>query len=507
MLIWAILYLPRPFRLGFYHDDWSVLIEPTRETAAFSLQRFNSFEGINSSFAARPLDGLLMFLTNSVCATSTFAYHAWAAILALVAALSLRAWFGSMLREGEFPDRYFAADFGAIFWLSIPWSVASTGWPVLAPAAMCSQIFFTESMRRVLPPRRAGTRDLAVLGLGLLASYLIYEPFYFQFFVVAVYYLIFQRPIFRSRAMIIWFLSVGLFTQLVVIGFNRYVASLHAMMGKTVPANWFALFRMNLERLPYEFQLSLGEAAELWIDIVWILAGVAIVLVIRGFLSPALSRPTVHILGVLLMGVFAATAAVLTFSLAGYGISSVGVMGRSLQGVSWAVAIIAFSLSSLLILPHGDIVRGIFLTALLSIVFTNCVWQAHAVDVWAFVWHQEEEILKRAPTDKIKTLSAGDRVLYIGPSSYRGMVIFGANWDISAAVFSLPALSHDRKNHEGNMIHSASDYNWTWDGKSLTQERPGSWSQMFPATGLYIWNYDRGEMSEAKAGYRLMSRN
>jgi hypothetical protein len=84
------------------------------------------------------------------------------------------------------------------------------------------------------------------------------------------------------------------------------------------------------------------------------------------------------------------------------------------------------------------------------------------------------------------------------------MVIFGADWDITGAVFSLPPLSQGRRHHKGlTQIHSAAIYNWRWDGKNLIQEEPGFWTLTYPAARLFVWNYDRGELIEATAGYRL----
>jgi hypothetical protein len=113
-------------------------------------------------------------------------------------------------------------------------------------------------------------------------------------------------------------------------------------------------------------------------------------------------------------------------------------------------------------------------------------------------------VLARAPVEKLKVLPRDSRVLYIGPSYYHDMVIFGADWDTTGAVFSLPPLSRGRLHNQGMVpIHAAAIYNWRWDGKNLIQEEPGYWTLRFSATRLFVWNFERGDLVEAAAGYRV----
>lgn len=504
LTVWALLYGPRPFRLGFYHDDWWALVEPTHGTTPFLLERLKLFMGPDTPYAARPVDGFLMFLVNSIAGTSAFAYQFIAAIFVLLAALSLRAWFVALLPEHDFPSRNLAADLASIFWLSIPWSVASTAWPVLAPAAMGSQIFFTEASRRILPSRHVNAKTLMLLGLGLVASYLIYEPFYFQFLVVAGFYLAFEKEMFKTR-----FSSSGLIG--VALGSLLLARAVSRVMGKSlvkdlVP-NWFGLFVGSLRGLPHQLEDSVGapgELSKLWMGIVSVCLVTLLALFLRGLIHRRLLKPTKRILGIFLMGTIALPVAVLTYALAGYDASAVGVGARTLQGVSWALAIIFFALVSMLLLSHSKLVRLISLVTLLAIIVLSCIRQEHVVEDWAFVWRQEKEVLAHTPIEKMKTLPRGSRVLYIGPSYYRGMVVFGADWDITGAVFSLPPLSRGRRHHQGlTQIYSAAIYNWRWDGQNLIQEKPGYWTVSYPATRLFVWNYDRGEVVEAAAGYRI----
>src|SRR5271157_2766797 len=73
LAIWAILYLPRPFVLGFYVDDWWQLLEPLHATAPLSLDRLHYYIGFNTSYSSRPLMGLTAFLVTSIAGASPVA--------------------------------------------------------------------------------------------------------------------------------------------------------------------------------------------------------------------------------------------------------------------------------------------------------------------------------------------------------------------------------------------------------------------------------------------------
>ena len=498
LAVWLVLYGPRPFRLGLYHDDWANLIELAHGTAPFWLTRLHTF--VTSD---RMVDGFLMFLVSSFAGTSAFLYQLIAAVFVLMAALSLRAWFTALLPERDFPARTLAADLAVIFWLSIPWSVASAAWPLLAPAAMGTQILFTEASRRILRARPVDTRALVILGLTLLVSYLLYEPFYLQFFIVTCFYLVFERETFKTRFSSRGLIVAAVGAQCLAVAINRITSP------RQPSAHWFDSFMQSLEGVPHQLEISVGAYGEVWTGVVKACLIMSLVLALRGLIDRRLLGATKRLLGIFMVGTVALPLAVLMYSLGGLGATSVGVGARSLHCVSWALAIVFFSLVSILTLPHGKLARLILLLTLLSIIGLDSIGQYHIVNDWAFVWRQEKEVLAHTPVQKIKSLPFDARVLYIGPSYYHGMVIFGASWDITGAVYSLPLLSEGRKSaQERTTIHSAAlEYNWRWDGKNLIQEEPGYWTQNWPASKLFVWNYEQGDVVEAAAGYRLAARN
>ena len=72
VFVWAVLYIPRIFVLGFYGDDWFCFVGTTQSTQPFSPARFLSFIGFSTFCAPRPVLGLTEFLFSSIFGTSAW---------------------------------------------------------------------------------------------------------------------------------------------------------------------------------------------------------------------------------------------------------------------------------------------------------------------------------------------------------------------------------------------------------------------------------------------------
>jgi hypothetical protein len=447
--------------------------------------------------------GLAAFLLSSISGSSAFVSQACATVLVLMAALSLRAWLKGLLVEQD-RRRVLVADLGTMFWLAIPWSVASTVFLSAVVQGLTAQLFFTEAARRPLPSRKLSSRHMVVLGLLLAASYLAYESFYFVFFVVAVFCLQFHRQMFQNRRAIYSFLGAVFGAQLLAIGFNRYIFRLNPSQSKKFAANWFSLFEGNLWNLPRNLHSTVHRFTSLWVAMICVLVVAALATMLIKAATDKPRRLAARILGMFLVGASVLPICTLTYSLAGYSYSAQGIDGRTLLGVSFGVTLIFFSLISTLLLSRGALITIGLLAAALSIVYVDAVAQKAVVSDWAIVWRQEQQVLEHVPVAEIDSLPPDSRVLYIGPSHYHNVVVFGADWDITAAVFSVPGLSRGRKAFQGlTWIHSATMlHNWSWDGERLVADRPGNFTSFFPAKHLFVWNYDQGRVFEVEKGFR-----
>ena len=158
------LRLP-PLVLGFYVDDWGMLLETANRGGPFSLERL---EYAWQTFA-RPLMNLEVWVATSVLGKSPVAWHFFLLALAAVSYVMLRR---LLLELGTRPA---VATIASTAWLLFPWALGYRVWPVCF-AIRPSTIFFlagsTSLLRKRLWP-----------ALGwYAASLLTYEAFYFAFF-------------------------------------------------------------------------------------------------------------------------------------------------------------------------------------------------------------------------------------------------------------------------------------------------------------------------------------
>ena len=499
---WFFLYADRPFSLGFYSDDWAVLVESIQGTGPFSLTRLSHFVGTGQGYASRPVAGLIGFVISSIVGQNPFAYQLFGALLALCAALSLRAWLKSLLPQVS-EAHPFAADLAAVIWLSLPWSVATTGWPVCAMAVLPAQIFFTEAARLMAAGSGREVKRLLFSAALLLASYLTYETFYFQGILLATFYWFRDRrgsgP-WRHRLI----LTVCV-VQAISIALNRLIAHNNPGMSKAFASGWQSLSWMSLRLLPNELLRSAGSLGMVWAALLGIMVLAAISSAVVLLLNSE-GRRLSGGLGVIALSLSAIPVMCVIYALVGYRIAFAGFTSRTLTGISVAVAVLLYGLLSVILLSRRRVmaVTGT-VAALLFVVVSGMAQQLHVSEL-AAVWREEKAVLAHVPVEQVRSLPQDSHIhiLYIGPSYHGDISIFGAVWELTGAVFSLPGLREwQSPAHRSIHIHPATTlYNWSWDGSELIQESPGSWKSRFEGTALYIWKYDEGRIFQAEKGFR-----
>jgi hypothetical protein len=507
---WLLLYASRPFYLGFFSDDWDLLGENLQGTWPFSLARFFRFIGIHTAYAARPVAGIIGFLISSIAGGSPIAYQVICALLALMAALSLRGWLKSLLPEVS-KAHPFAADLAAAAWLSFPWSVAATGFATCAIAALPAQIFFTEAARLMAAREGRDRKRLFHSGALLLASYLTYETFYFQGILLAAFYWVRARrdsgP-WRHRLILTVCIVQGASFAL-----NRSVGYLNPSTSKKFAPLWrtytWAALNFSQYSVPAELLRSAASLGTLWSVLFTVILLAAIASVVVLLLKSGALR-LLGSLGAIALSLLSIPVFCVIYALAGYQISFDGLMSRTLNGISWAVAVLLYGLLSVILLSNrrAIAVPGA-IAALLFVVVSGMAQQLH-VSEFATVWQEEKAILARAPIKEIKSLpkESQTNILYIGPSYHKDLPIFGAVWELTGAVFSLPELrGWQRPNQRSVHIHPAGTYNWSWDGSALIQELPGYWKQEFAGKAFYVWEYDEGSLIQTQAGFHWDGRN
>jgi len=508
ILVWILLYLPRIFVLGFYGDDWFCFVDASQGTMPFSPARFLNFVGFFTSYAPRPVLGLIAFLFSSIFGTSAWGFQLGAAVLVLAAALSLRRWLSLLLADVQ-ESRSFCADGATIFWLAMPWMLGVTAWPVLSQT-LVAQIFFTEACRILLTRKVATISSRVLFAVLLVASGLTYEAFYFQIFIILGFYAISFKSRFRWRYQLLPAFGLACSAQLIVILVNRYSARVNPAFSKHWNAEWFRTAESSLLGLPRILKPTIAESFPFVCAACVVLTAACTALLAVGMRRES-SRPlALRIVGIFLLGVGATCVSAVTFALAGYSFQSDGVSSRTLFSASWGFTIVYFGLISCFAIKATMVSKMMVSKWCLALSGAAVVVgmgyaQRYRVDEWAHAWHEQQKILAHVPASQIKELPRNSAVFFVGPGYYRGVPIFGAVHDITSAVFSLPPLAGARRPHNWRTpIYPATElYAWKWNGENITISQPGSWSFTYatPTKHLYVWKYPEERLEEVSAGF------
>ncbi len=499
---WALLYLPRPFQLGFYADDWWQLIEPQHSTAPFSLNRLHYFVGFGTSYAARPLQGLTAFLATSIAGESPAAMQFISTLLVLAAALSLRSWLNRLMNI--FPAyRNVAGDFAVIFWLSMPWMLGETAWPTVIHN-FGAQILFTELARLLLARERLTIGVAALVTVGIVGSSLFYEAFYFAILPVVIFYWVVGRGPAKSRRHLAVLLGICCLAQALPIALNRYSARLGAPATKRFNHDWLRWAAGNLLAYPKALINSFSEyrLVGLFLALLAVVCALWLWNTERNLESARLFRT--YLIGFIAVSVAIVVISDAIYSAARYGVASVGFGSRTFYAASLAFSIAFFALICSAFLPGARAARLSLISAAGALIVVLALAQQNRVSEWAHSWSEELRILQSAPMDEIQSLPAQAAIFYAGPSDYHGVGIFGVEWDMTAAVASKSPLNENRRPYqELHSIYPATNrFNWTWNGTTLSKMRSGKLVQTFPVRQLYLWRDGTAHLQPVAIGFQ-----
>ncbi len=501
--LWALAYLPRVALLGFYHDDWWSLIEAAQGTAPFSFDRLANFFSWDAGYASRPLAGLACFLVSSIAGDQAPLWQLANALQVLAAALAVRQlllqlspYFAPAARPTSGP-----ADFGAVLILINPWSLGMTGWPVTT-GSILSLAFFAAGAREFFTEGPTAARA-GRAGAWLLASFLCYESFYLQWLVFLLLALGWRRPV--RPALVIG--GAAAIAQVAAIAYNRSIGSiLPDTVTKQLSPRWWELWFDSVLGLPGQLGRTLPVPPAAWIALCAVILFVALIV----HLHPAvnhLARRSATLLAAAGGLVFLAA---LIHAIAGYRITTDGVMSRTTYSLNLALALAGFALAHIgTACPRPPLCRLLAAlggAAALLLIVGLFAGVAH----WAEVWRVERAVLARFPAEAARRLSpAEDAVFFIGPGYRDGLVVFGAPWDLTGAVRHLPTVAPGRRAFEQVLrcYPATALYDWHWRGGVLTQDCPGAFRHHYPVKRLQVWNHFTGAFGPAAEGFRFLARD
>jgi hypothetical protein len=490
ILSWLALHLPRPFALGFYHDDWWCFVEPTHATMPFSPGRLRWFVGPATSFGPRPGLGLVAFVVSSLFGSSAFGFQCVSSLLVLAAALSLRSWFKLLL--GKLTGHWdLTADLAAILWMSMPWMLGVTAWPVLAQT-LVAQILFTEIARLLLKEQTVTLKLAIQLTVGLLACGLVYEAFYFLIFPLIGFYAIFQFGPTRTSRDLRLLVMLSCAAQAIAIAYNRYCATIGGGPTKRFNPQWAWIFVVNVGSTPKLLAKSMAQYASLWAYLLAVLAVASFSLMFYGLFNKSLRGYSSRVLGLFLLGLAVFLISMCTYSLAGYGLASTGVASRTLFSPSFAFTICFLAASAAFSLSRAPILKLLLLVSTVAVIAVMARAQHERLEDWAESWRQERQILAAAPVDQISRIPPDSAIVFVRPPAYKGIPAFDSDWDLTPAVFAKSPLNRNRRPYKDwTVIYPVGDpYTFFWDGTTLVWESPGFWTQRLPAKHLYVWKFN-----------------
>ncbi len=471
VIVFVLLHIARPWLTGFYHDDWTIFVEPSH----FSPDDFRNY--YLTTFKDRPLLGLILFGISSLWAAgSAWAGHpAFMVVLAssFVAMTALTFYIFLQRVERVAGVRSAAPALGAAVWIAIPWGLGYTLWTVSSITTLTAQLLFLSSSILFLDYMAKGGAWRAWLGgAALFGSYLTYQSFYLAFVPLLALALSFkwQDGVVRRRAGYLLVLSslVQLASVLMAL----------SVTGKSTAINIKLMLANAGYFLPRAMAASFGY---LWIFPLVLLCALLTCgfLLLKKFPMPD-RRMFALALSATLLGVFIGT---LPFSVAGYVIQGVGTFSRTTIGANiWictglALVVMAASKSA----PDLPRIRAISRT-LVMVLGAASLWQMTG---WVRSWDRQNQILSEFPYDFVKTMPKGGVLVLDEPPYINGVEVFAAPWDLSSAVYSSPEMvGYFGKAVKPLMVPLFRDVIVSWDGKETLTLRPG---MTVPATSVWVF--------------------
>ncbi len=486
---WLWLCAERPSQLGFYSDDWMLLLHPFVGSAS-------AFRDILKFAATRPASAPYIWIAQVLTDWSPARAQILNSVMLgftayAVGCLSFRlATIAGSPRQAALA----ACCLAATMFICFPSNIGTFCWGSGVIAVVPATPFFCFGMvlllsesRRTAPP---------ICGFALLAiSHLSYEAFYFQEITIIIAALILGKTKIDSKTTGLLLIAIAL--NLSCIAFNRLTLT---GVQKSFNVDWFNIFCDGYANLSAAFLHSVREHAR-WI--VFNLLGTALFGSLC--LSSLIGMPRVLVLW-LALGCGTAAAGVL-YSLAGYGLAFEGPAAR----VAIVIAVyssIAIGLLSTgawnamrLRRPSGFIAILLTLGLLVNLNLTSKL----RLSEWAATWQFEKARLARLPVEF--QFRQNDTRVFLALEDHESTFIMPATapWEIFGAVawaVYVRSPAHDRsmmvdiwENTNLGVRWFATPPGWfnRWNGKSFAQGPCGTEGTVYESAGSEFWIWHSSE--------------
>lgn len=500
LLIFYKLYIPRINTMGLYSDDWIIFLESN----PFNLVYFKELSYMSLN---RPEIIPLYWIIGLVDDWSPARVQGFAIALSLAGALSvgLIAHTVMTVLEGSKIARRAAFGLATTLFLVFPWNLGLTGW-ISESVHLSSIIWFAFALRFLLLPGKRTVLSLFVGGVLLLISFLAYEIFYGQasLFVAFAWFVTRER---RARRFLCWSMAVTVLANAIAVTFNRLIAS---EARKTFdPEMWHIFAQGYGQFLDVISKSFVGQYAA-----VIALAALALVLSLIALAFVHAARRTTA------YAIFTLTGIVLgglLFSMAGYGITALGYMSRTLFAFSFHAAVFLGVGLGVAITSRSGFLRTGGCAVAIGLIFVFGLATGDRVRDWQTAWADQLAILRSLPAVPNDILESRSMGAYFGPGTTNHPIWLASNnWEISgalsyAAYLQSPtaARRHQvmdwrlRKTSPWPWMAGGPDMSLEWTGDRLIERQCGSGTKIDsrPTNSVYIWQAGDPALVRAKGPF------
>jgi hypothetical protein len=505
-LVWVAFYVPRVGRLGFYYaDGWVDCVAASRGHFDYH----GSFAAFCVELAAKPVALAVHLAALALCRGSAARWQAALALAMLASALALYRFFRRLERTG--PPRSYSprADLAVAVWLIAPLCLGATALPNMFNALVGQGLFFgfaSVAVRMLDEDTPLSWRGLALASALLAGSYLSYETYYFQFATVLGLAAFSRRPAPPLRRILA---CAGAFAsvQALCIAYNRGIGLILSGVGsKQFYPDWWSIARPEAvwSVLSYNLPSAVRPYGPGLFLCAAILAGTAAAGAIAAAWRERSFFPLLALAARSALLAAAYWVATVTYALAAYGITFLGVESRVAM-----TPVFLLACTTLVFLEAGASVvptRIVSVAAAAATIVFFGLLHVRLIEAWKSSWDLQREVLKRLHRheDALRRLDPGSVVVFLGPYYVGAAPVYAADPQLTIAVREeFPFL---RKNPRLTpyFLSIYNDYTAVWDGRALAQSTGGSsHAPIRAATDAWLWDYFADDFRPLRPGERL----
>lgn len=469
-----------PFFLGFYSDDWAVLIKPVYYGGSWTAERLNF---CLQAFNFRPISAVILFAFSSIAGWSIFLWHLIISGLMLVTLYVLEKLVRIILGFSQTNVNRVTSFFLASLFFIFPWNLGSFFFTTAAISVVTSLLLFLISILSMAKFLRAINYRYLVVGcIFYILSCLTYEAFYLQylpFFLMFVFF-------FKTKKRASWFCVLAYSLAFVLaFGANRYLSVItHSTQAKNLSPVWLPVLARSLVTWPgiilvtyqgiYSFFFALASAMVL-----------VLVKTPKTKVNLALKLGAFLFLGI---GI-----GLVVYSLVGYEIVARGIMSRTTIVISSYLLLGLVALSACI--KHNKLLLGLVTVTLL----VGFLWRSKD---WLDAWNLQKYVVQHMSQARSLISDPDSVVIYRGPVSINGVSVFEAEYDIEGAVNYVinkdnGCLMYKQKCVQRYYAVLRPNFTTTWDGHEVFQyEKTGNQLWRIKSGNIWVWDINLNNLTK-----------